>query len=397
MNKNIFKSIQQSMIESTFMDFYFPERLQHPLVIAIKEFQSQSSQYRFDILNAKTEVQLEFIAHDLEQKVKNFDQLSKEIFPGLNYFFSSLYKNDFNFSYMKELRESNYEKMSFFQKMKLKVPVFIPENYEPTSSMKKTIFEDFGFQYLHVPNRGLTAFQTERAFYNFIEQTKSLMTHMDKPESAISLHGQIGLFLEKKTPLYGHLPKALGFTPDITSSSILHEWSHSIDNHIFHKLTGINEYASENLENFPIKNANFLPAYHAIKKVLFKVCNFEGQFPNNHHEVVGKKPSIYFHNCMAADEDLFVTPHEYYQKPCEILARIVESGEFPEHTRILNKNLTNLVYLSKDLNPYSDLKEAFFSVVAKPTHKIAQIREQKGLIPEMGINIPKNGIGKHKF
>lgn len=397
MNKIVFKSLQQSLIQSTFLNFYFPDTIQHPIVEAVSSFNLNSKKYCLNILNAKTECELECISDDLYKKFKHFNELSKYDFPGLNYFFSSIYKNSFDFQSLKQIKSSGYEKMPFFEKIKLTVPLLIPERYIPSAYVKKFIFENFGFQYLHIPHGRLTLSQIDKSFHDFIQKTQNLMNHMNMPEKSISLNGQLGLFIEEDIPLYAHLPKAIGFTKDISMSTLLHEWTHSIDNHIFHQLTGINDYASENLHNFTIKNPHFLPAYQAIKKVLFEVCNFEDQKPNNHHEVIGKKPSIYFHNCMAADEDLFITATQYYQKPCEILARMVESGEFPEHTHSLNKNLTNLVYLTKELNPYADLKEAFFSVVAKPTYKVAQIREQNGLIPEMDITILKNGIGKQKF
>lgn len=392
MNKTFFKSIQQSMIESSFMDFYFPEDLKHPLVDEMKAYQEKSSALRLQILMAKNEQELEQVANILDKQLKTFDTLSKEDFPGINYFFSTLNKDEFNFQFMKELRETNYHKLSFFQKMKLKISVSIPEQYTPSDSVKDSIFKDFGFQYLYVPSRGLTSFQSERSFYNFIDQTKKLLKQMDKPNKAISLFGEIGVYLEIKTPLYGHKPKCIGFTPDIVSSSILHEWTHALDNYVFHKLSGINDFASENTESFTIKNKNFLPAYEAIKKALFKVCNLENTVPENHHEVVGKKQSIYYLNCRAADEDLFLTPGNYFQKPCEILARMTESGEFNNYTEGRNREMTNIVYLNDSQNPYKELKEVLFSVVDKPLNKISQIRQQHSQIPELGMKIPKKGI-----
>lgn len=392
MNKTFFKSIQQSMIEASFMDFYFPQHIDHPFVNEMKSYQEKASNYRLQILIAKNEEELKIVADKLNKQLKTFDQLSKDDFPGINYFFSTLHKDEFNFEFMKEMREKNYEKLSFLQKMKLKVSVAIPEQYFPSDSVKEAIFNDFGFQYLYVPHRNLTAFQSERSFYNFINQTKKLLTQMNKPSKAISLFGEIGVYLEVKTPLYGHKPKCIGFTPDIVSSSILHEWTHALDNYVFHKLSGINDFASENTESFTVKNKNFLPAYEAIKKALFEVCNLENTIPANAHEVIGQKQSIYFLNCRAADEDLFITPGNYFQKPCEILARMTESGEFNNYTEGRNKEMTNIVYLKDWQNPYQKLKEPLFSLVDKPLHKIQQLRQQNSQIPELGIKIPKKGI-----
>ena len=161
----------------------------------------------------------------------------------------------------------------------------------------------------------------------------------------------------------------------MTPSSILHEWTHSIDNFIFHKLSGINDYASENLTDFPVKNKSYLPAYQAIKEALWNVCNAPGEKPGDSHQTLSSKHSLYYTHCVVADIDLFVTESDYYKKPCEILARMVESGEFPKHTQELNKGLTNTVYLPEKDNPYSQYKDVIISSISKPVHKISSIRE----------------------
>lgn len=397
MNKHIFKSIQKSMIDSSFMDFYFPDNLNHPFVTEMKAFQEKSSDFRFQILMAKDEEDLQKVASILDKQLKLFDKLSKEDFPGLNYFFSTLEKDEFNFDFLKTSREANFNKLSFLQKFKLNVSVSIPEQYVPSQNVKDSIFKDFGFQYLYVPTRKLTASQSAEGFYNFINQTNLLMTQMDKPKKSISLNGELGVYLETSCALYGHKPKCIGFTTNIVASTLLHEWTHAIDNFIFQKLSGINDYASENVETFSVKNKNFLPAYEAIKSVLFKVCNEDKEKPDNNHQVIGKKKSIYYYNCLVADEDLFVTPDNYYQKPCEILARMTESGEFPNYTDTRNKDLTNLVYLKTEQNPYKELKEIFFSVTEKPTLKITQIRELTIQNSALGNSIPKDSISKFKL
>lgn len=391
MNKNVFKSIQKSMIDSSFMDFYFPENVNNKFIQEMHSFQEKSSGLRLQILNAKNENELKNIADIFDKQLKKFDELSQVDFPNLNYFFHTLNKDDFNFDYLKNLREANLDKMSFFQKLKLNVSLSIPEQYVPSKSVKEAIFNDLGFQYLYVPNKNLTANQSERGFYNFIEQSKSLMNTMNKPQSAISLNGELGVYLETSTPLYGHQPKCIGFTTTIVPSTLLHEWTHAVDNFVFQTLSGINDYASENTADFTVKNRNFLPVYMAIKSSLFKTCNEPEQKPNNIHEVIGQKTSLYYLNCRVADEDLFLTPHDYYKKPCEILARMSESGEFQNYTNDRNKELTNLVYLKEKANPYPELKEILFSVVDKPSLKITQIREQYTQIPEMGMKIPKMG------
>lgn len=390
MNKQIFKSIQKTMIESSFMDFYFPDNIKHSFITEMQTFQKKSSDFRLQILMSKNEEDLKKIADILDKQLKLFDQLSKKDFPDLNYFFSTLQKNDFNFEFLKKSRESNFKTMSFLQKLRLNLSISIPEQYFPSQSIKDSIFKDFGFKYLYVPTKRLTAFQSEQGFYNFIEQTNLLMKQMSKPKKSISLNGELGVYLETSCALYGHKPKCIGFTCDIVASTLLHEWTHAIDNFIFQKLSGINDYASENLETFSIKNRNFLPAYEAIKSVLFKVCNNEKEKPDNKHQVIGDKKSIYYHNCLIADEDLFVTPNNYYHKPCEILARLTESGEFPEYTEARNKDLTNLVYLKASQNPYKELKEIFFSVADQPTFKITEIRELNLKNSVVLNSIPKN-------
>lgn len=364
------------MIKSTFMDFYFPESIQHPLVNAMKEFQANNKEYCLSITNAKTEEQLQSIANFLDTQLKHFHELAKNDYPDIDYFFNDIYRDNFNYLYLKETSENNYDKLSLIQKIKLNGPIITPDKYEPSNYVKQSLFEDFGFKYLHISYQDLKIITIEKAFNNFIERTNELMQHMNKPKAAISIYGENGLFLEKETPLYAHLPKAIAFTPDITPSSILHEWTHSIDNYIFHTLSGINDYASENLEDFSIKNHKFLPIYQNIKNTLFEVCNSVGQKPLNQHNILGEKKSIYYHNCLVADQDLFITASDYYKKPCEILARMIESGEFPNHTNKLNKNLTNQVYLTPDENPYLKLKNSFFSVIDSPIYKIKQIREE---------------------
>ena len=52
-----------------------------------------------------------------------------------------------------------------------------------------------------------------------------------------------------------------------------------------------------------------------------------------------------------------------------------ENGEFPQHTKELNKGLTNIVYLPEKDNPYLQYKDIIMSSVSKPIHKISSIRE----------------------
>lgn len=374
MNKNIFKSIQQSMIESSFIDFYFPENFNHPIVQPIKEYQNNLSVLQNDILHCKNETDLKLIADSIQKQIQNFDNLSKDL-PGVNFFFNTVYKNDFNFEKIKSNHEKNYENLSFFKKMTLNIPISIPEQYKPSEAIKKELFDNLHFQYLHLPFKNMSPKKIEQTLSNFIGKNKELMNHLNKDVSSISLYGELGLHLEDKTPVYSHLTKSIGVNPEMTPSSILHEWTHSIDNFIFHKLSGINNYASENLTDFPVKNNAYLPAYKAIKEMLWNVCNVPGEKPSNSHQILGSKHSMYYTHCVVADIDLFVTESDYYKKPCEILARMVENGEFPQHTNELNKGLTNIVYLPEKDNAYLQYKDIIMSSVSKPIHKISTIRE----------------------
>lgn len=319
MNKNIFKSIQKSMIESSFIDFYFPENFNHPIVEPMKQYQSHLQQLQNDIIQCKNETELKSISDKLQTQLKQFDTLSKDL-PGVNFFFNKLYANEFNFENLKTSCEKNYDNLSFFQKMRLNVSTSIPERYQPSEDIKNELFNNLHFQYLHLPFRDLSNKKTEESLLNFIEKNKELMKHLNKDISSISLHGELGIHLEKDTPVYSHFSKSIGINPGMTPSSILHEWTHSIDNFIFHKLSGINDYASENLTDFPVKNKSYLPAYQAIKEALWNVCNAPGEKPGDSHQTLISKHSLYYTHCVVADIDLFVTESDYYKKPCEILA-----------------------------------------------------------------------------
>lgn len=391
MNKNVFKSIQKSMIGSTFLDFYFPDSIEHAFIAELKKFQNNATQYRQLLFNSTTETELKMIAVELKEHIKILDKLSKEDFPNVNYFFNITYKNSFNFDYMKEVCEQNYASLSFLEKFQLSIALTIPEHYTPSEEIKKTILEDFGFQYLHLPATELSNFKTEAALKNFITQTKNLMGKMNKPLKSISIHGEIGLMLDNDMPIYGHLAKCMGITKDINSQSILHEFTHAVDNYVFHKLTGINDYASENFNDFIVKDSNFLPVYINIKQALFKVCNMGVEKPGNIHEIVSYKPSFYYINCCAADEDLFITRSEYYKKPCEILARMVEAGEYPKETETINKSFSNLVFLNTTQNPYSTIKDILFSVVDKPLNNITKLRHKYDVLPQSSNKLPISG------
>lgn len=389
MKKHIFKAMQQSFIDSSFMDFYFPENIIHPFIDEMQSFQKKSHFYRLQILNAKNEQDLKMVADLLNTQLHTFDQLSKNDFSQVNYFFNTSQKNQFNFDYIKSIQETIYNNSSFLTKLLSTSSVNIPEQYIPSQEVKKNIFEEFAFKYLYIPKTSLSIAQCEQGYNNFIQQVNYLMKHIDKPKKAMSIYGELGVYLEDRLPLYGHQPKCIGFTKDIVPSTLLHEWTHALDNFVFHKLSGINHFASENTENFSIKNKNFLPIYDAIKKSLFEVCNEPNSVPKNLHEVIGSNTSIYYLNCRVADDELFLTPNHYFQQPCEILARMVESGEFNNYTEGRNKAMTSLVYLKDSNNPYSQLKDILFSVIDKPTIKMQEIRSLHFKLPKVGNILPK--------
>lgn len=364
------------MIGSTFLDFYFPENLKHKFIDELDNFKKNAVEYRQQLFSSHSLTELKMIGLEITQQIQVLDSLSKEDFPGLNYFFSTHYKNSFNVEHMQHLCEQEYASLNFLEKIQLSIPLNIPEVYTPSEDIKKIIFEDFGFTYLHLPCTSLSSIRTEAALKDFIKASKSLMQKLNKPLSTISLNGEIGLMLEDHLPIYGHLPKCMGINHEIEPESILHEWTHAVDNYIFHKLTGINEYASDNLDNFTVKDASFLPAYNAIKQALFKICNMKEEKPSNMHEIVTHKSSFYYINCCAADQDLFMSPGEYFKRPCEILARMVEGGEYPDKAKATNENLSNLVYLKPEQNPYFTIKDILFSVVDKPTYNTSSTLEK---------------------
>lgn len=393
MNKHIFKTIQKAMIGHTCMDFYFPENIQHKFIEELDNFKQNALEYRQQLFSSTSEIQLKMIGLELTKQIQTLDKLSKEDFPEINYFFSKHYTNSFNFEHMKEVCEKQYATLNFLQKLQLSIPLSVPEVYTPSNEIKKAILEDFGFKYLHLSSTSLSTIRTEAALKDFIKETKSLMQKINKPLTAISIHGEIGLMLEENTPIYGHIPKCIGITPDIESHAILHEFTHAVDNYVFHKLSGINEYASDNLENFEVKDASFLPVYQAIKEALFKICNMKDEKPSNMHEIVTHKSSFYYINCCAADEDLFMSPGEYYKRPCEILARMVEGGEYPDEAKNVNANLANFVYLKPEQNPYLSFKDILFSVLDKKLENNNNLTQVYNL-PANGKTLPT--IGKFK-
>ena len=383
MKKRVFNIIQQSIINSSSFKFYLPDTINHPFIHELTLFEQELPELQKKVISSRNELELKHACNAFNKKFQKLNELSKKDFPDLNYFIDSLMKNDFNFDYLKNNKEQIYSHLSFIQKFKSKIFIepTVSLNKQLNENIKQQLFNELGFKYIFIPFKSISEHDINETFNNFILNSKLVTKKINQNDKAISINGHLGIHLESgNCALYGHATKSIGIIPNITQNSILHELTHAVDNYIFQQLSGINEYASENKSDFVVKNVNFLPAYKAIKQTLWNVCNESNEFPDNIHQVKGKKASTYLINCIVADQELFIEMNkEYYQHPCEILARLVESGEYSKETQEANKILDNCVYLQNNHNPYSKLKFIFFSHLEQPNN-ILNIRKTNTLI-----------------